>query len=159
MQSMKRILCPTDFSESSAKAIAFAEKLAEATGAEFVLFHAFDLPATWTISGQEHPRDPRIEKQLDEVLSNSPIQSRVQRLLHAGEPGEVICWVAQEHQCDLIVMGTHGRTGIKHLLFGSIAEYVLEHARCPVLTVRNRLADEMPLSRPVNMPVMAPRFM
>ena len=159
MQTITRILCPTDFSESSAAATGFAEKLALSTNAELVLFHAFDVPATWTDAGQEHPRDPQIEKQLEQVLSDSPLQTRLRRLLHAGEPGEVICWIAQEHQCDLIVMGTQGRTGIKRLLLGSVAEYVMEHARCPVLTVRNRPANETPLSRPVNMPVMAPRFM
>lgn len=159
MQTIQRILCPTDFSESSAKATAYAEQLASESGAELLLFHAFDTPANWTISGQEHPRDQRIQQQLDKLLSESPHHSKIDRLLHAGDAGPVICWIAQEHKCDLIVMGTHGRTGIKHLLFGSVAEYVLQHARCPVLSLRDRDPNETPLQRPMNMPVMAPRFM
>jgi universal stress protein A len=159
MQTITRILCPTDFSDSSAKATSYAEQLARETNAELLLFHAFDPPANWTLSGQEHPRDPHIQQELDAVLRDSPHQPKIGRLLHAGDPGQVICWIAQDHQCDLIVIGTHGRTGMKHLLFGSVAEYVLQHARCPVLSIRDRAPNEMPLARPLNLPVMAPRFM
>ena len=159
MQSVTRILCPTDFSESSTRAISYAEQLAQEANADLLLIHAFDLPATWNLAGQEHPRDPRIQQELDAVLATSSHQARIERLLHAGDPGEVICWIAQDRKCDLIVMGTHGRTGLKHLLFGSVAEYVLRHARCPVLSVRDRDPKELPLAQPVLMPVMAPRFM
>lgn len=159
MQMIQRILCPTDFSVSSFMATAYAEQLARASDAELLLFHAFDTPANWTISGQEHPRDQRIPQQLDAVLADSLHQTKINRLLHAGDPGPVICWIAQEHKCDLIVMGTHGRTGLKHFLFGSVAEYVLQHARCPVLSLRDHALNEMPLPRPLNMPVLAPRFM
>jgi universal stress protein A len=71
----------------------------------------------------------------------------------------VICWVAQEQQCDLVVLGSHGRTALAHLLLGSVAEYVLRHARCPVLTVRDRPAGEAPLAEPRVLPVPAPRFL
>jgi nucleotide-binding universal stress UspA family protein len=159
MQTVTRILCPTDFSTGAAKAVEYAEKLAREADAELFLVHAFDTPVTYTISGQEHPRDPRIQEDLDAVLANSQHKPKIHRLQHAGTPGEVICWMAQDNKCDLIVMGTHGRTGLSHVLFGSIAEYVLRHARCPVLTVRNRDVNEPPLARPSVMPVMAPRFM
>ena len=159
MQTITRILCPTDFSDSAEKAVGYAEKLAIDTKAELLLFHAFDTPATWTLSGQEHPRDPKIQQELDGVLFDSPHARKIERLLHAGPPGEVICWIAQDRKCDLIVMGTHGRTGLKHLLFGSVAEYVLQHARCPVLSLRERDPKEQPLVRPLTMPVLAPRFM
>ena len=79
--------------------------------------------------------------------------------MHAGPPGEVICWMAQEQQCDLVVLGSHGRAALAHLLLGSVAEYVLRHARCPVLTVRDRPADEPPLAEPRVLPVPAPRFL
>ena len=159
MQSITRILCPTDFSTNAAKAVEFAEKLAREADAELFLIHAFDTPATFTISGQEHPRDPRIEQELDAVLANSPHNYKIHRQQHAGIPGEVICWMAQDLNCDLIVMGTHGRGGLQHVLFGSIAEHVLRHARCPVLTIRDRDKNEPPLARPSVMPVLAPRFM
>ena len=159
MQTIKRILCPTDFSTSAAKAAVYAEQLAREADAELYLFHAFDTPATWTLSGQEHPRDPSLQLQLDAVLADSPHAHKIHRLQHAGPPGEVICWMAQEQHCDLIIMGTHGRSGLKHLLFGSVAEHVLRHARCPVLTVRDRDPDEPPLPRPAMVPMKAPRFM
>ena len=159
MQTITRILCPTDFSDAAEKAVGYAEQLAIDAKAELLLFHAFDTPTTWTLSGQEHPRDPKIQEELDGVLFDSPHTHKIERLLHAGHPGEVICWIAQDRNCDLIVMGTHGRTGLKHLLFGSVAEYVLQHARCPVLSLRDRDPKEPPLARPLTMPVLAPRFM
>ena len=159
MQTIRQILCPTDFSPCAAKATAYAEQLAREADAELILFHAFDTPATWTLSGQEHPRDLRLQQQLDAILADSPHAPKIQRLQHAGVPGEVICWMAQDRQCDLIVMGTHGRSGLKHLLFGSVTEYVLRHARCPVLTIRDRDPDEPPLERPTIVPIKAPRYM
>ena len=159
MQTIRKILCPTDFSTSAANAAKYAEGLAREADAELFLFHAFDTPATWTLSGQEHPRDPSLQLQLDAVLADSPHAHKIHRLQHAGPPGEVTCWMAQEQHCDLIVMGTHGRGGLKHLLFGSVAEHVLRHARCPVLTVRDRDPDEPPLERPSIVPMKAPRFM
>ena len=159
MQTITRILCPTDFSATASKAAIYAERLAREADAELFLFHAFDTPTSWTLSGQEHPRDPRLQQELDSTLPDSPHGHKIHRQQQAGAADEVICWIAQELRCDLIVMGTHGRTGLKHLLFGSVAEYVLRHARCPVLTVRERDANELPLARPLAMPIMAPRFM
>ena len=159
MRMFQQILCATDFSETSAKAVAYAEELAIETGAELILLHAFENPATWSLDGQIHPRELKLQQQMDSLLVDSPRADDIHRLLHAGEAGQVICWVAQDRHCDLIVMGTHGRTGLRHLLFGSTAEYVLRHARCPVLTIRDRSSDEPLLTQPLVMPVPAPRFM
>jgi universal stress protein A len=159
MQMIQRILCPTDFSAAAAGAMQYAERLALQTGADLYLVHAFDTPLEMTLPGQTHPRDPRHQQRLDELLLDSTLGNRVSRLLHAGSAGDVICWMAQEHSCDLIVMGTHGGGGVKHLLFGSVAEFVLRHARCPVLTIRERPANEPPLPQPLVVPIKAPRFM
>jgi universal stress protein A len=159
MAIIQHILCPTDFSNTAMKAVKYAEQLAMELDVQLTLLHAFDTPATFTLSGQEHPRDPRIEQQLNAVLSESQIKPKIQRKQHAGHAGEVICWMAQDLRCDLIVMGTHGRTGMSHLLFGSIAEHVLRHARCPVVTIRDRDPGEPPLPRPTVMPLPPPRFM
>jgi universal stress protein A len=156
-QPIQRILCPVDFSEASAAALAYAERLTRSTGAELVLVHAFDIPASLTYADVENPADPAVRKQLEE-LPVSFTDVKTVRVLHAGPPGEVICWLAQHRACDLIVMGTHGRTGLKHLLLGSVAEYVMRHARCPVVTVRERPADEPPLTEPLLLPPKAPRF-
>ena len=121
------------------------------------MLHAFDVPETLNLMGQEHPSDPTLREQLDRVPVAEDV--RVVRLLHAGPPGAVICWMAQGRDCDLIVMGTHGRGALTHLLVGSVAEYVLRHARCPVLTIRDRPANEPPLDEPRVLPVPAPRFL
>ena len=159
MQTITRILCPTDFSDAATEAVMYAERMAREANADLVLVHAFDMPVSYSLQGQEHPKDSRIEAQLNEVLSDSPHRDRIKRVQHAGDAGEVICWLAQDRQCDLIIMGTHGRTGISHLLFGSVAEHVLRHARCPVLTIRDRDPNEPPLTQPSVAPVLAPRFM
>jgi universal stress protein A len=158
MQPIQRILCPVDFSEASAAALAYAEKLTRSTGAELVLVHAFDIPASLTYADVQNPADPAVRAQLEDLPLTSSAVKTV-RVLHAGPPGEVICWLAQHRECDLIVMGTHGRTGLKHLLLGSVAEYVMRHARCPVVTFRERPADEPPLTEPLVLPPRAPRFM
>lgn len=157
MSAIRRILCPIDFSATSLKALRYAAEMA-AGGAELLLLHAFDLPQTLTYDSQQQPADPKLREQLDKVEVKPPA-AKVFRLLHAGLPGEVICWTAQQQNCDLIVLGTHGRTGLKHLLLGSVAEHVIRHARCPVLTVRDRPADEPPLTEPLVMPLKAPRMM
>jgi len=159
MKTIQHILCPTDFSATAEKAMKYAEQLAIEAGADLTLLHAFDTPAAWNLAGQEHPRDPKLEQQLEALLVGSPHADKIHRRQHAGLAGEVICWMAQNRQCDLIVMGTHGRTGLRHLLFGSVAEYVLQHARCPVVTIRDRDPNEPLLLQPTVMPIPAPRFM
>lgn len=158
MQPIQRILCPVDFSNVSAKALAYAERLAAGSGAELVLLHAFDIPASHAYADLQNPADEAIRKQFAEVPLSSP-QTKSVRVLHAGPPGEVICWLAENRGCDLIVMGTHGRTGLKHLLLGGVAEYVVQHARCAVLTVSDKPAALPPLPEPLALPPKAPRFM
>ena len=159
MDMFRRILCAADFSATSQKAVLYAERLAIQAGADLYLAHAFDIPVSMAVAEQTHPLDETHREQLDQLLVDSPLANRIVRLLHAGPPGEVICWMAQEQKCDLIVMGTHGHGGLKHLIFGSVAEYVLRHARCPVLTIRDRPENEPPLKQPLVVPIKAPRYM
>ncbi|MFO1043444.1 MAG: universal stress protein [Planctomycetaceae bacterium] len=159
MDMIRRILCPTDFSTTASNAMRYAERLAMQVGADLYLVHAFDTPVEMTLAGQSQPLDINHQTQLNQLLVDSPLANRVIRILHAGPAGEVACWLAQEHKCDLIIMGTHGRSGLTHLFFGSIAEYVLRNARCPVLTIRDRPELEPPLQQPLVIPIKAPRFM
>lgn len=151
---MKRtkLLCPIDFSETSLEALTYAADMAAKMDAVLVVGHAFSRPASWDREGQNHPDDETLEERIESLECSVPHET----VLHAGPPGKVICWLAQEHDCDLIVMGTHGRTGLKHLLLGSTAEYVLQHARCPVLTVRHKRHGERPLEEPIVMPLPGP---
>jgi universal stress protein A len=158
MQPIQRILCPVDFSPISSNALAYAERLASSMGAKLVLLHAFDMPATATYADVQNPANPTVRQLLDDLPLSLP-ETMAARVLHAGPPGQVICWLAQDRGCDLIVMGTHGRTGLTHLLLGSVAEYVVRHARCPVLTVRSHSANEPALAEPVVLPPKAPRFL
>jgi len=159
MDMIRRILCPTDFSAKAAKALQYAEQLALQTGADLLLVHAFAVPVEMTVAAQTQPLDAKHKEQMDKLLQDSLLANRITKLLHAGPAGEVICWMAQEHQCDLIVMGTHGHGGLLHLIFGNVAEFVLKHARCPVLTIRDRPENEPPLPQPLVVPIKAPRFM
>ena len=95
MQTIAKILCPTDFSPSAIRAVNYAEQLARETNAELFLLNVFCVPESWSLSGQEHPRDPRVEREISKVLSDSTINQRIHRLIHAGDAGEVICWTAQ----------------------------------------------------------------
>lgn len=158
MPTISRILCPVDFSESSHSAFAYANDFASWIGAELVLIHAFDDPASYDRQGQQTPADPAIVAKLDTVKSHHA-NIKLKRMLHAGPAGQVICWAAQDQECELIIMGTHGRTGLKHLLFGSTAEYVLRHATSPVLTVRAPRVNAEPLPEPFVTPVPAPPYM
>lgn len=158
MSLITRILCPTDFSDAAQDAFHYADRLAHLMEAEIVLSHAFDTPAQLTVTGQRTPADPHLQEKLNAIQSQYP-STKLARMLHAGAPGEVICWLASSQNCDLIVMGTHGRTGLKHLVLGSVAEYVMRHASCPVLTLRKPHVKEVPPKEPLMLPVPAPRLM
>lgn len=176
MPMIKRILCPTDFSSTSTKAFHYADRLARLLGSELIVVVAYDILERTGISGREHPADPTLDKaagetlpeirpadphvreQLDAIRRSSP-ELPLERVLHPGSAGDVICWLAQDRQCDLIVIGAHGRSGLTHLLFGSVTEYVMRHAPCPVLAVREHPETQPPMREPNVTPVRAPRFM
>jgi len=158
MKRIERILCPVDFSETSTKALEYAERVARSTGAELVLLHVFDVYEDLGMLGQQVPADATLPDKLQAIGPSVP-DVRVERVLHGGPPAEVICWMAQNRHCDLIVMGTHGRGGLAHLFLGSVAEHVLRHARSPVVVVRNRPANERPLEEPRVLPLRPPRFL
>jgi nucleotide-binding universal stress UspA family protein len=142
---LKRILVPVDFSECSDKAVDYAVAFAQQSGASLVLVHVMELQ--YAGSGLGEVETPLFEKELRENAS-----SQLQRLLDQRVAGAVPCetvvavgkaWqeiglTAQVQDADLIVMGTHGYTGFKHVVMGSTAERVVRHAPCPVLVVRER---------------------
>ncbi len=158
MPTITKIICPVDFSEASHQAFLYADDFAAPVGADIVLVHAFDIPESYSSSGQRIPADPSITKQLEEIKSRHENVS-ISRLAHAGPAGDVICWAAEYLGGNLIIMGTHGRTGLKRALFGSTAEHVLRHARCPVLTIREQEQHANALPEPFVTPYAAPRFM
>ena len=142
MLPVHTILFPTDFSETAEQAFLLACSMARDCGARVVVLHI--LPPPMGHDEIEARRDPDayyagVWKMLHEM--QAPAEDvRVEHRLEEGDAAKRILEVAQEIQAGLIVMGTHGRTGLGRLLLGSVAEHVLRKATCPVLTVRIPLA-------------------
>lgn len=149
MNAIERILVPVDFSECSRAAVKAAVGLAVRYGAEVELLHVHDTPWTpesvtvRTEDGRDVAADQYLEeesrRQLEEMAHAVPDLARVahRKSVRAGLSHDVIINRARAASVDLIVMGTHGRTGLSHLLMGSVAEKVMRGAPCPVLVVRD----------------------
>lgn len=145
-RDLSTVLVPTDFSEDARKAVHVAHGLLENLDeARLILLHAFNLPIEYTAYGPiptsvNYLKDTGIEaeRQLEEVATDlEKLEGlEVETLAREGYPPEVICEEAIQQEADLIVMGTHGRSGLAHLLLGSTAERVVQKAPCPVMTVR-----------------------
>jgi len=143
---IENIMCPVDFSNCSDHALEYAVALAQAYQAKLLLLHVVMPPVT------SLPGDPMIPefvqnlKELENACSErieekiGPIRELgidVQSCVVNGTPFAEIIRVAREEQSDIIVLGTHGRSGLQHLLIGSVAERVVRKAPCPVLTVKD----------------------
>jgi nucleotide-binding universal stress UspA family protein len=147
MIELKRILLASDFSENSRRATEFACGLAEKFGAELHLLHVCPHAAAMLpeVSGNEdaagnyeHAAEQAALQQLEGLLDPAWSAGRsIVRATRTGLPVAEIVRYARESAVDLIVLGTHGRTGLAHLLMGSVAENVVRHAACPVLTIRS----------------------
>jgi universal stress protein A len=138
-----QILAPTDFSEYSKQAIEYARELAEKFAAKLVLLHVVELPAypieSFVPARMALLEDLQRQASLDlaQVLPESQgAKVEVTRQVVVGIPYYKIVEVAAAEKVDLIVMATHGRTGLSHLFVGSVAERVVRTAPCPVLTIR-----------------------
>ena len=141
----KQILYATDYSSASLHALQFATWLAHCTGSKLLIVHVSDLeqyPVGELFNEQPEPDGQELTK-LKAVVPDDPTIACEHHVLY-GEPGsvsitkpaEVIVEFANTHSVDMIVLGTHGRAGLLHLLMGSVAESVMRQARCPVITIR-----------------------
>ena len=154
MPTINRILAPTDFSEDSANALEYAEDLARKYGAELILLHIDQIITPIAIgpapgAGYDPTAIEAVGRVADEqrAIAQRELEKMTERLkatglkvrgvLKIGTPFLEIVTTAKSEAADLIVMGTHGRTGIAHILMGSVAERVVRKAPCPVLTVRH----------------------
>lgn len=139
------ILVPTDFSHASDAALGYARMLAARFGASLHLLHVVDEPGSWS---EVYAALPEIQLRFsaDAAKRLEAMAACLQPPVHAtsavvcGAPVPSIVKVAESTDADLIVMGTHGRRGMGHLLLGSVAERVVRLAPCPVLTVRESRA-------------------
>jgi len=142
MLRIARILHPTDFSPLSENAFHLAYSLARDHGGRVIVLHVAELPVIASGVAITSPGGDReaLAKRLCQFQAPDakvPIEHRLEK----GNPVAEILRVAQESQCDLIVMGTHGRTGLAHLLMGSVAEPVVRKATCPVLVVKTPFTE------------------
>jgi nucleotide-binding universal stress UspA family protein len=136
MIRIKKILYPTDFSSYSNQAYFHAIALAENHGASLtVLFVQSPDTATPGSAGDEGYSRSYWRNQLEQIRPTNP-EIPVRHVLLAGDPAEEIVRYGRDTGMDLIVMGTHGRTGLERLLLGSVAEKVLRDASCSVLVVK-----------------------
>jgi len=148
---VQSILVPTDFSEGSRAALDYAMFMARQIGARLEILHVWEAPyyllqdAMLSLPGQSpqplgrYARDltqREMEKLVTEVRSTSDL--RVQGGVESGSPAKTIIELAEAGGHDMIIMGTHGRGGLRHLFTGSVAEKVVRGAPCPVLTIRSR---------------------
>ena len=147
MLTLKTVLVPTDFSDASESALRYGKAMAEAFGASLHVVHVMEdlLAHAWAaevyVSSMPQLRD-EIEKEsrqrLGALLTEAERTAfRAETALLAGNPFLEIIRYAKAHGVDLIVMGTHGRGPIAHMLLGSVAEKVVRKSPCPVLTVRD----------------------
>ena len=155
---IQRILIPIDFSKTSLKALDHAAYLAKLSNAEITLLHVPESLSTTSGTGLFDPPDfhedyeRSIEEQsnakLNEIADGLKKKgnTRVKTLTVIGNPKREILAVSKKIKADLIVMGTHGRTGLGRLLMGSVAESVLRTAPCPVVTVKAPLPEAEPSS-------------
>lgn len=137
--NVQRVLFPVDFSDPSAQCLADASRLLATTSLGDVHFlHVLRSPADFATA--EADVEAAVRKELAGVVEQFRHEGPHQRHLAVvrGHPATVICEYARERVCDLIVLSTHGRSGLSHLLVGSTTEQVVRHAPCSVLTVRLR---------------------
>jgi universal stress protein A len=144
---IKKVLVPVDFSKDSLRAAEYAKNFAAPFGAQLVLLHVIE-PIYYASPADMYAASPNLALLIEEQRKAAQAQlqqlaqklsgqgAKVQTLLKSGSPAQVIADTAKRIKADLIVMATHGRTGLAHVLLGSVAERVVRLATCPVLTVR-----------------------
>lgn len=132
---IKRILFATDFSSCAHHAEAYVAFVAKAYEATVTILHVLEIYAGAYVTTVQDPSETH--ERLDDIVRRlAQPAGRVRSQQQTGIPDAIICETAQEIPADLIVLGTHGRTGLRHILLGSTAERVLTIAPCPVLTIR-----------------------
>lgn len=142
-----KILAPTDFSPGAEPARRWAIGVGNAYGAEVIILHVLDMsvaafagmPSEWaTVAAMSRLIDKARAEAKTQMARLARRHSSVRTMIREGSPRPTILQVAAKEGADLIVMGTHGRSGVSRVLFGSVAEHVVRHSRIPVLTIRRK---------------------
>ncbi len=130
MTNIKKILCAVDFSEHSPMVAEYANMIASCSGAQVVVLYV--APSLSQYVGFHVPPSS-IESFVGEIVTGA--EDTMESFV-TGYPAEEILAIADGEDCDMVIMGTHGRKGIDRILFGSVAEKVVKSSKAPVLTVR-----------------------
>jgi nucleotide-binding universal stress UspA family protein len=137
--NVKRILFPTDFSHTGDAALAFATSLAKESDGRLIVVHVQEAPMAYgggeMYYGIPEPSTDELVNMLHDVKptdASVPVEYR----LVTGDPADAVVRLAEDDNVDLIVLGSHGRTGLTRLLMGSVAEAIVRKAHCPVLVYK-----------------------
>jgi nucleotide-binding universal stress UspA family protein len=159
MVTIKNIVVPTDFSEAAAHALDYALSLAKTFQAKIFLVHVYEPIVYYSDAPMGMPDLVELEQNIQTVAEQSlknlvekQIRPRetetgvipVETILVQGKPFVEIIKAAKERNADLIILSTHGRSALEHILLGSVTEKVVRKAHCPVLTVRSSATFKMP---------------
>jgi len=144
MIKISRILAPVDFSTGSEASVEYAAALAQALQARVTLLHVYPMPDLMSgiVPGADNAADAERDRTFaQEWLDKLRVETQKNRgieidsvLVHGSAAREIISF-SSSGGFDMVVMGTHGRTGLRHVLMGSVAEQVVRRARCPILTI------------------------
>ena len=151
MEKIEKILAPVDLSSLSKEGVRCAVQIAGWQGAEVLIYNVITVEETpfpqgdeeWVASQTEHPRVSKTLEERKELLASFvaeslgdiPPEIRIRQEVEIGTPYKKIVEKAAQEEVDMIVMSTHGRTGLMHMLIGSVTEKVVRRASCPVLSV------------------------
>ena len=153
MLPVKKIICPTDFSEPSYEALKTAVEMADHFSAELIVVHVVtpipfipihDDPSSFNLPVYEKEMETSAQKSLDRVFEEKiPKSLNCRTLVMQGDPAPQIVRLADDEAADIIVIATHGLTGWRKFMFGSVTEKVIRLANCPVLSIRVPSSEDL----------------
>jgi nucleotide-binding universal stress UspA family protein len=140
---IRKILAPTDMSELSCVGLRYALEMARELGAEVIAYHVVPMGEDWFVGYEKHGpvrnllanEEAALDKLLAEKFAEDIKPITIRQKVEIGAPHTSIVEVAEREGADLIVMSTHGRTGLNHMLLGSVTWRVVARAPCPVLAI------------------------
>ena len=136
MAMLKTILAPTDFSDLSANGVRYACQLARDMGAALIIFNVVALDESNAVNKREiEQHKKRLEEFVAEKVADAGVGLKLRQMVDAGQPFGAIVDRAEKEGVDLIVMSSHGRSGLSRMLIGSVTDKILRGGSCPVLVV------------------------
>jgi universal stress protein A len=142
VEKIRKILAPTDLSELSLAGVNYALEFAQSQDAELILYHVVGIADHWPrdefdpVRGLLEDQKRWLDRFVKEKLLDLSAQVKIRQIVEIGVPYKSIVEKAAEEGVDMIIMSTHGRSGLDHMMIGSVTEKVVRRATCPVLSIR-----------------------